>query len=175
MLYGVAVFPSKHIQDVANSYRKRYDPHYHLIPPHITLYPKEEWDDARLAQVITHLEQIAASAQPFDIHINRYSTFYPVNNVIYMALSDPAPLVKLQDAVCAGTLSCKDKAPYAYTPHITIGQKMNSDELHDVLSSLRNIPLDFTSRVDRIHLLYQMENEGWTVHQTFQFNKASQP
>jgi len=86
-----------------------------------------------------------------------------------MALSDIGPMQQLYDNVCGGPLSCNDQAPYAYTPHVTIGQKMDSDELHDVLASLRNTPLDFTSRVNRFHLLYQTENEAWTVYQTFQF------
>ena len=30
MKYGIVAFPSKKVQDFANSYRKRYDPHYAL-------------------------------------------------------------------------------------------------------------------------------------------------
>src|SRR5699024_5327838 len=37
MKYGVAIFPSKEIQDEVNAYRKRYDPKYSQIPPHITI------------------------------------------------------------------------------------------------------------------------------------------
>jgi 2'-5' RNA ligase len=44
---------------------------------------------------------------------------------------------------------------------------MGDDELHDVLASLKKTEIDLTSRIDRVHLLYQTENEAWTVHQTF--------
>lgn len=37
MYYGIVAFPQKHVQDKVNALRKRYDPHYSLIPPHITL------------------------------------------------------------------------------------------------------------------------------------------
>ena len=37
MKFGVVIFPSKKLQDLVNSYRKRYDPHYALISPHLTL------------------------------------------------------------------------------------------------------------------------------------------
>ncbi len=37
MKYGIVAFPSKQLQDFANSYRKRYDSHYTKITPHITL------------------------------------------------------------------------------------------------------------------------------------------
>lgn len=32
MKYGIAIFPGKDLQDLANSLRKRYDPKYALIP-----------------------------------------------------------------------------------------------------------------------------------------------
>ena len=37
MKYAISIFPSKKLQDIANSYRKRFDKKYSLIPPHITL------------------------------------------------------------------------------------------------------------------------------------------
>jgi 2'-5' RNA ligase len=166
MFYGIAVFPSKEVQDVANSYRKRYDPHYNLIQPHLTIKEKAEWNNELLTQAVEHLEAAARQIKPFDIRFNRFSTFYPVNNVIYMALFDPEPMIKLHNNVCSGPLKETGKA-YGFTPHLTVGQQLSNDELHDVLASLRNTPLDLTTHVDRFHLLYQTDNEAWTVYQTF--------
>jgi 2'-5' RNA ligase len=164
--FGIAVFPSKEVQDVANSFRKRYDPHYSLIQPHMTIREKEDWNEVRLHAVVNHLESRSATIAPFAVHFNRFSTFYPVSNVVYMALSDVEPLRRLYDHVCSGELA-EPKRSYVFTPHVTIGQEMNSDELHDVLASLRARPLDLPTSIDRIHLLYQTENGAWTVYQTF--------
>jgi 2'-5' RNA ligase len=164
--FGIAVFPSKEVQDVANSYRKRYDPHYSLIQPHLTIREKEEWSDERLERAVELLEQAAQSIAPFTIHFNRFSTFYPVDNVVYMALSDPEPMQRLYESVCKGELAERNRA-YVFNPHLTIGQGMNSDELHDVLASVRTRPLDLTSRIDRFQLLYQTDNGAWTAYQTF--------
>lgn len=166
MQFGIAVFPSKETQDVANSFRKRYDPHYSLIQPHMTIREKEDWNEERLQAAVNHLEQVAVKTAPFEVHFNRFSSFYPVSNVVYMALSDITAIDQLYQAVCSGELA-EPKRQYVFTPHVTIGQGMNSDELHDVLSGLRLKPLDLTSKIDRIHLLYQTENGAWTVHQTF--------
>uniref|UniRef100_A0A4Y8PQH8 2'-5' RNA ligase superfamily protein n=1 Tax=Paenibacillus athensensis TaxID=1967502 RepID=A0A4Y8PQH8_9BACL len=68
--------------------------------------------------------------------------------------------------LCGEQLSEGGK-PYHYTPHLTIGQQMGDDELHDVLASLKQRKLDLTTRIDRVHLLYQTDNSAWTVHQTF--------
>jgi 2'-5' RNA ligase len=163
---GIAVFPSKEVQDFANSYRKRFDPHYSLIQPHLTIREKEDWDENKLRQAIEQLERSTQTLAPFTIHFNRFSSFYPVNHVVYMALADPEPMHRCYEAICTGVLA-EPKRQYMFNPHLTIAQKMGSDELHDVLSSLKTVRVDFTCSIDRIHLLYQTENEAWTVHQTF--------
>jgi 2'-5' RNA ligase len=165
---GIAIFPSKEIQDIANSYRKRFDPHYNRIAPHLTLREPEQWDSSQLTAAAGHLEQVTQTITPFDIHFNRFSSFYPALNVIYMALSNPEPLKKAQALICNGELA-ENNRPYHFNPHLTVGQQLGDDELHDVLASLKKTELDLTSRVDRIHLLYQTDNHAWTVHQTFLF------
>jgi 2'-5' RNA ligase len=165
---GIAIFPSKEIQDFANSYRKRFDPHYNRIAPHLTLRESETWSWSQLSSAADHLERVTSTITPFDIHFNRFSSFYPADNIIYLALSNPDPLVKAYDVICSGDLS-ENSRLYHFNPHLTIGQQLGDDELHDVLASLKKTELDLTSRIDRVHLLYQTDNEAWTVHQTFLF------
>ena len=59
MKYGIAIFPQKKVQDVANSFRKRYDPRYTLIQPHITLKEAFELEEEKLPEVVEHLERVA--------------------------------------------------------------------------------------------------------------------
>lgn len=166
MKFGLAVFPSKEVQDYANSFRKRYDPHYALIQPHMTLREEEEWNEDRLEQAIVHLEKVTESISPFTIEFNRFSNFYPSSHVIYMALADPKPFFDCYDQICQGML-LENHKHYPFNPHLTIGRQLSSDELHDVFSSLKNIRLSYKVTVDRVHLLYQTENGAWTAHQTF--------
>src|SRR5699024_7119024 len=94
MKYGIAIFPSKPIQDAANSYRKRYDPKYALIPPHITLKEAFHVDDQTIADLIPELKKIANQMEPFTININKVSTFAPVTNTIYLKVD---PVQELDD------------------------------------------------------------------------------
>lgn len=166
MLFGIAVFPEKHVQDLANSWRKRHDPHYCLIPAHMTIREAEEWSDAQLQLAVGHLEQVTMGLAPFAIRYNRVSSFYPVNHVLYLALEDAAPVQKLHASICTGPLTVENPT-YVFTPHLTIGQQMSADELHDQYGNLRMQAFDIVTKVDRIHLLYQVENGSWTTHQTF--------
>lgn len=166
MLYGIAVFPNKQVQDAANSWRLRHDPHYCDIPAHMTVREAEQWTEEQLQKAIAHLEQITAVQKPFTIHFNRVSTFYPVSHVLYLALQSPAPMEQLQQSVCSGPLAVASEK-YVYTPHVTIGQNMAADELHDLYGNLRMNGFDLTTSIDRLHLLYQTDSGSWTVHQTF--------
>lgn len=166
MFYGIAVFPPTEIGEFADLYRRRYDPHFPLIKPHLTLREKEAWDNEQLRGAITQMELAAAEANPFELNLNRFSTLYPVNHVIYMALADPGPMVELKNRICKGILSEGEK-PYSYTPHLTVAQQLGADEMHDVLSSLRNIRLDLGFTIDRFSLLQQEQDGSWVPIREF--------
>ncbi|WP_020615544.1 2'-5' RNA ligase family protein [Paenibacillus daejeonensis] len=166
MQIGLVIFPSRTVQDFANSWRKRLDPRYSAIQPHLTLRAGLQISEEELAVITTQLEQAAATQPPFSIRYDRASTFYPVSQVIYLALEDPQPVIALREALCTGHLA-ETSTPYVYTPHVTLGQELSPDELHDVHASIRQSAIDFTDRVDRVHLLYQTANGSWTAYQSF--------
>ncbi|MBM7553997.1 YjcG family protein [Thalassobacillus pellis] len=165
MRYGIAIFPPKAIQDVANSYRKRYDVHYALIPPHITLKEPFEAEEEDIEKIVPELEKIARETRPFDIEIKKVSSFSPVTNTIYLKVEPSEEIIELNEKLHSGNLS--DNREYSFVPHITIAQKLSEDEFSDIYGSLRMNDFDLKEKVDRFQLLYQLENGSWTVHETF--------
>ncbi|WP_044749012.1 YjcG family protein [Bacillus alveayuensis] len=165
MKYGIVIFPSKKLQDIANSYRKRYDPHYALVPPHLTLKAAFEANEDQINDIIHELRKIAKQVKPFTLSVYKFSSFAPVNNVIYLKV-DPVPeLIQLHELMHNGVL--EGKPEYAFVPHITIGQQMSNDEHSDVLGRLKMLDIKHEEQVDRFHILYQLENGSWTVYETF--------
>ncbi|MFD1422881.1 2'-5' RNA ligase family protein [Laceyella tengchongensis] len=169
MFFGIVVFPQKHVQDLVNSYRKRYDPHYSLIPPHITLREKFELPDEKVEDAVQKLEEIAKQNKPFTIQFHKVSHFYPTSHTIYLAIKDSKPLETLHNQISASLDPIP--MPYDYIPHLTIGQKMSEEELHDVYGTLRLRQFELESKIDRFHLMYQLENGSWSIHQTFLLKK----
>ncbi|SDJ45474.1 YjcG family protein [Salimicrobium halophilum] len=166
MKYGIAIFPSKKVQDEANSYRKRYDPHYALVPPHITLkYPFESDDEEIEKSIIPALDEIAKNHKPIDIEVKKVGSFKPVENVIYLKIEPNDYLEALSDEMHKGAM--EGEREHTFVPHITIAQKLSDDEFSDVYESLRMSKFDLTDRIDRFQLLYQLENESWSVYETF--------
>lgn len=165
MKYGIVLFPSKKLQDIANSYRKRYDPNYALIPPHITLKPAFEASTEVIHALVPKLKATAKKLNPVTINITKYSSFAPVNNVIYMKIEPTKELNHLYEAIHNDSLDAEPENPFV--PHVTVAQKISEDEHSDVLGSLKMTDAAHEETIDRFHLLYQLENGSWTVYDTF--------
>ncbi|APC47535.1 hypothetical protein GLV94_01025 [Virgibacillus halodenitrificans] len=171
MKYGIVIFPSKAIQDEANSYRKRYDPHYALIPPHITLKEAFTADEGTLDELVVELKKIANESDPFTININKVSTFSPVTNTIYLKVEPRQELIDLYEKMHQGKFL--NNQEYAFVPHITIAQKLLDDEYSDVFGSLNMKKFEMEDTIDRFQLMYQLDNGSWTVYESFVFGKES--
>lgn len=171
MKYGVVIFPSKSLQDLANSYRKRYDPHYALITPHLTLKNSFEATDAEAKELADKLRHVAKNYNPFTLKATKISSFSPVNNVIYLKVEPTQELEGLHQDINQEIQQPDNSSEFAFVPHITIGQKLSDDEHSDVYGSLRMQSVQHEETVDRIHLLYQLENGSWTVYETFRLGK----
>lgn len=170
MNFGIAIFPSKKLQDLANSYRKRYDAHYKFIPPHVTLkstFSSTEEEDIK--RISTILKEVSTKHEPFTLKVLKVSTFQPINNVIYLKIDPNPELFNLHEALHTEELGT-DK-PYKFVPHLTIGQDLSDKEMHDVLGQLSLMKFEHEETVDRFHLLYQLENGTWTVYETFLLGK----
>ncbi|SDX44158.1 YjcG family protein [Salimicrobium album] len=166
MKYGIAIFPSKKVQDEANSYRKRYDSHYALVPPHITLkYPFESDDEEIERTIIPALDEIAKKTRPIDIEVKKVGSFKPAANVLYLKIEPNEDLHRLSEKMHEGAL--EGEREHTFVPHITIAQSLSDDEFSDIYESLRMSKFDLTDRLDRFQLLYQLDNESWSVYETF--------
>lgn len=168
--YGIVAFPSKKIQDLANTYRKRYDPHYALITPHMTLKDAFDADVSQIDEISSKLQEVSTQIAPLQIHASRISSFYPTTNTVYFRV-EPTPQLenmhqKLQQSLNIG-------APkHVFVPHITIAQDLSASEHDDIFSQLRMFGVDEQDTIDRIHLLYQLEDGSWTTYETYKLTGA---
>ncbi|HZG72058.1 MAG TPA: YjcG family protein [Chondromyces sp.] len=169
MKYGIALFPSKKLQDLANSYRKRYDPHYSLIPPHLTLKGPFEASEEEIQGLADKLKAIAHKHQPVRLHVSKVKSFEPVNNVIYLKVDPTDELEQLHQDLNSNLP--EDSVKYTFVPHLTIAQGLSNDEHSDIYGSLKMLAVDHEETVDRFHLVYQLENGSWTVYETFLLGK----
>ncbi|KRG10881.1 YjcG family protein [Lederbergia galactosidilytica] len=168
MKFGIVIFPSKELQDLANSYRKRYDPHYALIPPHLTL--KEGFETEEKPEKLTEiLEAIAKEFQPIHLKFLKVSSFQPITNTIYLKVEKTDELLRLHEELYSEIPGGPPEHPFV--PHVTIGQKLSNDEHSDVFGALGMLGVEHEEIVDRIHLVYQLENGSWSTYETIRLGK----
>ena len=170
MKYGIVAFPSKKIQDLANTYRKRYDSHYSKITPHITLKESFEADDTEISHISKTIASIAQNTSPFTIHASKISSFYPTTNVIYFKIEPTDPINKLHQRIQEKVNIGEPK--HVFIPHITIAQDLTETEHDDIFGQLRMIGVNEQDKIDRIHLVYQLEDGAWTTYETFRLTGA---
>ncbi|MFB4165687.1 2'-5' RNA ligase family protein [Alteribacillus sp. JSM 102045] len=167
MKYGVAFFPSKQLQDIANSYRKRYDTHYSWIPPHVTLKSPYEIEEGELEAEIKNIRNISAKTPPFPLTIYKADTFHPKENKIFLKIKPNETLLSLYESLNEANKDQKEE----FTPHLTIGRDLTDDEHFDVVDQLKMKDIHHEEIIDRIQLLYQLEDGSWTVYETFRLGK----
>jgi len=170
MKYGIVAFPSKKLQDLANTYRKRYDPHYAKITPHMTLKDSFEATEEDIQAIVKQLDDIASQHAPLKIHASRISSFFPTTNAIYFRI-EPTEQLETFHRLLEEKIPFGD-SKHVFVPHITIGQKMTDSEHDDIFGQLRMTGVDEKDSIDRIHLLYQLEDGSWTTYETFRLTGA---
>ena len=170
MKYGIVAFPSKKLQDLANTYRKRYDPHYAKITPHMTLKDAFDADETQIEEISKKLAQIAKRFAPLMIHTSRISSFFPTTNAIFFRVEPTPQLNKIHEVIQEQLQIGKPK--HVFLPHITIAQNLSDAEHDDIFGQLRMIGVNEQETIDRIHLLYQLEDGSWTTYETFRLSGA---
>lgn len=165
MKYGIVAFPSKELQDRANTYRKRYDAHYALIPPHMTILGPFALEGKEMKEAADELLEVASKQKPFELNVVKASTFAPITNAIYLKIEPNDDILGLREALSLDFI--KNTEDHQYVPHITIAQKMSDGEHDDIIGQVKMDNFQHRETIDRVHLLYQLEDGSWTVYETF--------
>jgi len=169
MKYGIVAFPSKKLQDQANAYRKRYDPHYALITPHMTLKGVFEANDQEIEEVAKAIKEVTKKHGPFELNVSKVNTFAPITNTIYFKATLNDELLALHKDLNYNFFGAEPE--FAFVPHITIAQKLSSGEHDDIIGQMKMVGINHTETIDRLHLLYQLEDGSWTVYETFRLDE----
>lgn len=165
MTYGIALFPSEDISEVANELRKRYDPRYDFIAPHITLKEAFNIEKDTFPEITASLKQIAEQTKPFEIEINKVSTFAPVTNTIYFKVEQNDSLLSLYEQF--HTDSFPGESAYNFVPHITVAQELAEDEISDIYGTLKLKNVQFKDHIESFHLCKQASDGTWSIVETF--------
>ena len=141
-----------------------------MIPTHITLVPPTEIDDVDLADVEKHLEETAAEADSFCVHLRGTGTFRPVSPVVFVTLVEGiSNCEQLAKALRRGPLDVD--LQYPYHPHVTIAHHLGDEQLDRAFEELAGFECEFD--VTGFHLYVHDAATGWRPTRDFPLQAAA--
>jgi 2'-5' RNA ligase len=119
------------------------DPQAAYTPAHVTLLGPTEVATAALPAIERHLEKIAASQQPFTVHLRGTGTFRPITEVVFVTLAVGISECELLAGAIGAADEIRRDARFPYHPHVTVAQDVPAEALDEVFEDLSGFSAKF--------------------------------
>lgn len=136
-----------------NKIRKKYDPGFDKIKPHLTLvYP---FNSTNSDSVREHIKKVLKNFKSFEISFKGFEKSKQGNYLYLLVKKGRNKIFNLYKTLHTGVLKgCKNSDMPEYIPHITLGVFNTQEKLNRVINYLEdNFKKEFNFLVDRISLL----------------------
>ena len=165
MLYAIVAYPKVDFGKI-NDFRKKYDPHFSLIKPHITVaFPFQ--DTIPEGEIIKHIESRVEEIRSFQITISSYDKFF--DHWLYLIISNgKQEVTKLHDVLYTDILEKYLRKDLPFIQHITIGlfskkylnsvsidknAQLDEEKYKKALRELKDINLNINADVEKVTLV----------------------
>jgi 2'-5' RNA ligase len=170
LVVGVAIaVPPPHAEDLQRWRAEFGDPLADAIPPHVTLLPPLRVPVASMPVVHAHLEGVAATAAPFEMHLRGTGTFRPVSPVVFVQVAvGLADCELIEQRVRTGPL-VRDLT-FAYHPHVTVAHHVDDADLDRAFDTLAGY--DVTFPVTSFSLYEHGADGVWRPRRCYPFRRT---
>ncbi|RNB69628.1 2'-5' RNA ligase family protein [Brevibacillus panacihumi] len=145
---AIHIFPDIEQVELIQSIRKKYDPLYTFIPPHITLvFPFES--EITNTDLYRHVKQAITGFQPFTIRLEEITA----SNGHYLFLNVKQgndQIIALHDKLYTGPMAIYRSYMHTYLPHLTVGRLNHEHDLKEALKDTRSFKHRFETRVSHV-------------------------
>lgn len=148
MQRAIHIFPEFENKLLIEEVRKKFDPLYGLVPPHITLvFPFEsEIPTSRIEQ---HVRDKLVGVCPFSIQLKGITATLD-NHLFLNVKKGNDSIIELHDRLYSGLLSGFMNRRYTYTPHLTVGRFNDESELQTALDDTKSFEACFDIVVTKV-------------------------
>jgi 2'-5' RNA ligase len=186
-IIGGVIWPDQETQRSVNEIRKRWDPHFTVIAPHITIiFPTDT--EAALQDVIVRVTNAVEGFRRFTARLDRVSSVnllapdwpaatsallaYPnaVNAIFLLSGEGTREILELKERL--GVALELDTPLIQYPPYLTLGQTLSDRDYGAALNELSGHAPDHEFSVAGFDLLTQDDSGGWQTARTFPFSQA---
>lgn len=151
MIHALVHYPDIDNQKI-NRLRRKYDPQFNLIGPHITIiFPVS--DSIERQELIGHVREVLRNFKPFVVNLNGLEK--SCDDYLFLLLQQGAgEVLRLHEAMYTGILAPHRQSNTPFTPHVTLG-KFGDDPngFSEAMEEAGDLNLDYNFRMDRVHLI----------------------
>lgn len=145
----IMLFPQFSNQEIIDGIRKKYDPLYNLVSPHITLaFPfKSNMSNVILSQ---KLEECLKDTVSFSLvlqGISKHKDTY--GNYIFLNIKKGSQeIMKIHNDLYLNIFGEKYSKPFI--PHMTIGNLDSVDKMEQAYESVKDMDIRFTTIIEKV-------------------------
>ncbi|MGL4450067.1 MAG: 2'-5' RNA ligase family protein [Sarcina sp.] len=146
--------------DIIEGIRKKYDPTFNFVEPHITLvFPFES--DLTKKEIEEHMNNVLKGTKKFKVELQDVVSKKSFGNYIFLEVKKGVEnLRELHEKLYTGILKkflLTWLDDVKFIPHMTVGDLKNQDEVQKALEDLSSIKDEFTTMVTEIsvELMYE--------------------
>ncbi|HEX7041967.1 MAG TPA: 2'-5' RNA ligase family protein [Patescibacteria group bacterium] len=116
--YAIVAFPKVDIE-LIQTFRKKYDPLWNVIHPHITLvFP---FSDIPEQLILEHLETVSKTLKPFQIQLKDFTKSF--DHYLFLLVQEgKEEIYKVHDLLYTGVLASQLRNDIPFLPHMTLGK-----------------------------------------------------
>jgi 2'-5' RNA ligase len=151
MIYALVHYPNTDYGRI-NQFRKKYDPQFELIQPHITLmFPVPESVGEK--ELIHHFASVLKGWASFPLHL--HGCQISLDNYVFLLIEEGhANIIHLHDEVYTGILADYWRKEIPFVPHLTLGVlNKNGTNDREVLQEAEELGIDYHCVLDKLHLV----------------------
>jgi len=158
---SIIIFVDFPNMEIIQEIRKKYDPLYECIRPHITLvFPFES--DITSDELKNHIENVLDDIEPFNITLSDITG--AEDNYLFLNIKKGNDeIIKIHDRLYAAILEKYLYKGLTYLPHLTVGHLGPEDNFIKALDEVVNVKDEFRMTVKEIAVEGIDENENSNI------------
>jgi len=149
-MYAIAIYPKLEDDSKIQVIRKKYDPYYQLINPHLTIvFP---FSSIEKKEIEDHISKTINQFGKFDLRLNGLTRSF--DNWLFLTMKEGnQKIIELHDKLYTGILKKELKEDIKFIPHIGLGLFKNDKEYNKAIDEAKILNLDYRCTVKSIHLI----------------------
>ena len=167
MSYAIVIYPELKDDSKIENFRKKYDPYFQLIKPHLTLvFPFPDLDREKIKN---HLSKKIGEFGEFDLRLRGLEKSF--DNWIFLTMQDGnSKIIELHDQLYTGILKKELREDIKFIPHIGLGLLEKDEEYVVAENEAKNLDLDYKCKIKSMHLIHlnnDMSKIDWSKEYFF--------